>query len=453
MELSTGLDSLVGRELPFSLEAEQTVLGALLIDPEVLPIALDHLKSDSFYRQQHKDIFSIIVRMFGNGQQADIITVMNEAVSMGIFETTAMAKTYLKGIMENVPSVANIESYCKIIEEKYYIRSLITVSREIIDIAVEGSTDAKTLLDSAEQKIYDIRQGKETTGLVRIDEVVIEAYDRLQKITGADKEKYLGAKSGFTDLDAITTGLNDSDLLIIAARPGMGKTSFALNIATNVASKTDKQVAIFSLEMGKEQLATRMLSSEALVNSNSLRTGRLTPDDWTKLASGANELSKMNIYVDDSGGITVPQMKAKLRRMKNLGLVVIDYLQLMESSTKTSNRVNEVSQMTRQLKLMAKELNIPVITLSQLNRGAEGRPDHRPMLADLRESGSIEQDADLILFLYREGYYDKEAENQSISECIIAKNRHGETGTVKLVWNGEFTLFRNLEGYRNDEQG
>lgn len=453
MELSTGLDSLVGRELPFSLEAEQTVLGALLIDPDVLPIALDHLKADSFYRQQHKDIFSIIIRMFGNGQQADIITVMNEAVSIGIFETTAMAKTYLKGIMENVPSVANIESYCKIIEEKYYIRSLITVSREIIDTAIEGSTDAKTLLDSAEQKIYDIRQGKETTGLVRIDEVVIEAYDRLQKITGEDKEKYLGAKSGFTDLDAITTGLNDSDLLIIAARPGMGKTSFALNIATNVACKTDKQVAIFSLEMGKEQLATRMLSSEALVNSNSLRTGRLTPDDWTKLASGANELSKMNIYLDDSGGITVPQMKAKLRRMKNLGLVVIDYLQLMESSKKSSNRVNEVSQMTRQLKLMAKELNVPVITLSQLNRGAEGRPDHRPMLSDLRESGSIEQDADLILFLYREGYYDKEAENQSISECIIAKNRHGETGTVKLVWNGEFTLFRNLEGYRNDEQG
>lgn len=451
MEFSSSIESLVGRELPFSLEAEQTVLGALLIDPEVLPVALDHLKADSFYRQQHKDIFSIIVRMFGNGQQADIITVMNEAVSLGVFETTAMAKTYLKGIMENVPSVANIESYCKIIEEKYYIRQLITVAREIIDSAIEGNTDAKTLLDSAEQKIYDIRSGKETTGLVKIDEVVIEAYDRLQKIAGPEKEKYLGAKSGFTDLDAITTGLNNSDLLIIAARPGMGKTSFALNIATNVARKTNKQIAIFSLEMSREQLVTRMLSSEALVNSNSLRTGRLTPDDWNKLALGADELSKMNIYLDDSGGITVPQMKAKLRRMRNLGLVVIDYLQLMESSKKSTNRVNEVSQITRQLKLMAKELDVPVITLSQLNRGAEGRPEHRPLLADLRESGSIEQDADLIMFLYREGYYNKEAENQSISECIIAKNRHGETGTVKLVWNGEFTLFRNLEGYRNDE--
>lgn len=449
--MTNSIENLTGLNMPYSLEAEQTVLGALLLDPSVLPVALDHLKSDSFYKQQHKDIFSIIVRMFGNGQNADIITVMNEAVSMGIFETSAMAKTYLKGIMENVPSVANIESYCKIVEEKYYIRALITASKEIIDIAEDGSTDAKTLLDSAEQKIYDIRQGKETSGLVKLDEVVIEAYDRLQKITGPDKDKYLGAKSGFVDLDAITSGLNKSDLIIIAARPGMGKTSFALNIATNIAAKTTKQVVVFSLEMGKEQLATRMLSSEALVNSNSLRTGRLSADDWIKLASGADQLSKMPIFLDDSGGITVPQMKAKLRRMNNLGLVVIDYLQLMEGSGKTNNRVNEVSEMTRQLKLMAKELNVPVITLSQLNRGAEGRPDHRPVIADLRESGSIEQDADVILFLYREGYYNKEAENQSVSECIIAKNRHGETGTVNLVWNGEFTLFRNFDGTRNEE--
>ncbi len=450
MEITSGIDNINGRQMPYSLEAEQTVLGALLLDPSVLPVALDHLKPESFFRPQHKEIFSIIVRMFGNGQSADISTVMNETVAMGVFETAAMAKTYLKGIMENVPSVSNIQSYCKIVEEKYYIRALITASKEIIDIAEEGAADAKTLLDSAEQKIYDIRQGKETSGLVRIDEVVVEAYDRLQKITGPDKEKYLGAKSGFTQLDAITSGLNKSDLLIIAARPGMGKTSFALNIATNIASKITKQVVVFSLEMGKEQLATRMLSSESLVNSNSLRTGRLTPDDWIKLASGAEQLSKMPIYLDDSGGITVPQMKAKLRRMKNLGLVVIDYLQLMEGSGRTNNRVNEVSEITRQLKLMAKELNVPVITLSQLNRGAEGRQDHRPVIADLRESGSIEQDADVILFLYREGYYDKEAENQNTSECIIAKNRHGETGTVKLVWNGEFTLFRNLEENFND---
>lgn len=450
MEFANAVDSFVGRELPYSLEAEQTVLGALLLEPSVLSTVLDYLRPDSFYREQHRDIFNVIIRMFGNGQNADIITVMNETVAMGVFETTAMAKTYLKGIMESVPSVANIESYCKIVEEKYYIRALINASREIIEIASDGATDAKTLLDSAEQKIYDIRQGNDTKGLTRIDEVVIEVYDRLQKITGPDKDKYLGAKSGFTELDAVTSGLNDSDLMIIAARPGMGKTSFAMNIATNVAKKGTKQAAIFSLEMSKEQLVTRMLSSESLVNSNSLRTGRLSPDDWGKLASGAEALSKMQIFLDDSGGISVPQMKAKLRRMKNLGLVVIDYLQLMEGSKKNSNRVNEVSEITRQLKLMAKELKVPVITLSQLNRGAEGRQDHRPLLSDLRESGSIEQDADVILFLYREGYYDKESSDQSISECIISKNRHGETGTVKLVWNGEFTLFRNLEGYRDD---
>ncbi len=452
MEFSNAVDSFIGRELPYSLEAEQTVLGALLIDPSVLSIVLDILGAESFYREQHRDIFSIIVRMFGNGQQADIITVMNEAVAMGVFETTAMAKTYLKGITESVPSVSNIESYCKIVEEKYYTRALINASKEIIELASDGATNAKTLLDSAEQKIYDIRQGKDTKGLTRIDEVVIEVYDRLQKITGPDKDKYLGAKSGFTELDAVTTGLNETDLLIIAARPGMGKTSFALNIATNIAKKTSKQVAIFSLEMGKEQLAQRMLSSESLVNSYSLKTGRLTPDDWTKLALGADAMSKMPIYLDDAGGITVPQMKAKLRRMKNLGLVVIDYLQLMEGSKKNANRVNEISEITRQLKLMAKELKVPVVTLSQLNRSAEGRQDHRPLLSDLRESGSIEQDADVIMFLYREGYYDKESSDQSISECIVAKNRHGETGTVKLVWNGEFTLFRDLEGYRNDRE-
>ncbi len=451
MELTNTIENFIGKDLPYNLEAEQTVLGALLLDLSALSIVMDYLKPESFYRQQHREIFSIIVRMFSNGQNADIITVMNEAVAMGVFETTAMAKTYLKGIMENVPSVSNIESYCKIVEDKFYSRALISASREIIDLATDGATDSKTLLDSAEQKIYDIRQGNDTKGLARIDEVVIEVYDKLQKITGPDKEKYLGAKSGFTELDAITTGLNNTDLLIIAARPGMGKTSFALNIATNLARKSDKQVVLFSLEMGKEQLVQRMLSSEALVNSNSLRTGRLSPDDWTKLALGAEALSKMPIFMDDAGGITVPQMKAKLRRMKNLGLVVIDYLQLMEGSKKNSNRVNEISEITRQLKLMAKELKVPVITLSQLNRGAEGRVDHRPLLSDLRESGSIEQDADIILFLYREGYYDKESADQSISECIVAKNRHGETGTVKLVWNGEFTLFRNLEGYRNEE--
>ncbi|MFT3951600.1 MAG: replicative DNA helicase [Oscillospiraceae bacterium] len=433
---------LLGKELPYSLEAEQTILGALLLEPDVLPIVIERLKPDCFFRPQHRELFSIVLRMFTRGAGADLVTVMNEAVMMGIFETPDMAKVYLKGIMEGVPSLANIADYCRIVEEKYYIRSLMNVAQEIIETASDGSSDARSLLDSAEQKIYDIRQGKDTDGLTRIDDIIVDAYSRLGKLAGSDRDKYLGTKTGFDHLDRITTGLNDSDLLILAARPGMGKSAFALNIATNMCKHTDKSVAIFSLEMGKEQLVTRMLSSEALVSNNALRSGRIDGTDWEKLAKGADSLSKMPIYLDDTAGITVPQMKAKLRRLKNLGFVIIDYLQLMSSPNKHNNRVTEVSEITRHLKLMAKELNVPVMTLSQLNRGAEGRTDHRPMLSDLRESGSIEQDADIILFLYRESYYNKEETNAAESECIIAKNRHGETGTVKLAWCGEYTLFR-----------
>lgn len=436
------------RELPYNLEAEQTVLGALLLSPDVLTTVMEYIKPESFYSEQHRELFGIILRLFSMGTGADIITVLNEAVGQGIFETSAAGKAYLSAIMQGVPTVSNIESYCKIVEEKFYIRSLILASREIIDYASDGQEDAKTLLDSAEQKIYDIRQGRAIEGLTKIDEVIVEAYDHLQKITGPDKDKYLGAKSGFAELDTVITGLNKSDLLIIAARPGMGKTSFAMNMVTNVARRSEKQVAVFSLEMSKEQLATRMLSSEALVSSQSLKTGRISAEEWVRLASGADVLSRLSIYLDDSAGMTVPQMKAKLRRMKNLGLVVIDYLQLMTSGRRIDNRVTEISEITRQLKLMAKELNVPVITLSQLSRGPESRTDHRPMLSDLRESGSIEQDADIIMFLYRDAYYNKESEQQNISECIVAKNRHGETGTVQLIWDGQFTRFSGAEMQR-----
>lgn len=438
-------DNYSQRDLPYNLEAEQTILGALLLDPDVLTVVLEYIKPESFYNPQHRELFGIIIRMFSIGKQADLITVLNDAVNAGIFETSSAGKKYLAAIMEQVPTVSNITSYCKIVEEKYYIRSLIIASREIIDAANTGQESATGLLDMAEQKIYDIRKGKETDGLTKIDEVIVEAYDHLQKITGPDKEKYLGAKSGFSDLDSLITGLNKSDLLIIAARPGMGKTSFALNIAQNVCRKGDRQVAVFSLEMSKEQLVTRMLSSEALVSSYDLKTGRLSPDDWTKLASGADILSRMPMYLDDTPGITVPQIKAKLRRMKNIGLVVIDYLQLMSSGRRIDNRVTEISEITRQLKLLAKELEVPVITLSQLARGPESRTDHRPLLSDLRESGSIEQDADIVMFLYRDAYYNKESEQQNVSECIIAKNRHGETNTVKLIWDGQYTRFSNAE--------
>lgn len=433
-------------ELPHSIEAEQSVLGSILIDSSVLSTVLEKLKPESFYNEQHRELFSIMIRMFSDGSKSDIITVLNEALALKIFDSSNEGRHYLMSLMSMVPSVSNVEDYCNIISEKYYARSLAIASQQIISDIAAGSYDAKTLLDSAEQRIYDIRQGKDVQGLTPLNDVVYNAYDRLSKITGPDKEKYLGAKTGFADLDTVTTGLNRSDLILLAARPGMGKTSFALNIASNVARKSGKDVAVFSLEMSKEQLATRLLSTEALVDSNKLRSGRLQQGDWIRLASSADVLCQLTMFIDDTAAITVQQMKAKLRRMKNLGLVVIDYLQLMTTTLKTDNRVAIISEITRQLKIMAKELDVPIILLSQLSRGPESRTDKRPMLSDLRESGSIEQDADIVMFLYRDAYYNKESTQPNVSECIVAKNRHGETGTIEMVWDGQFTRFSSKEG-------
>lgn len=428
-------------ELPYNLEAEQTVLGALLLNPESLSLAMNYIKPDSFYVTKHRNLFAVIIRLFTLGVNADIITVINEAVRDGIFESSTSAKEYLAKIMEEVPTTKNIESYCKIVEEKYYIRQLITTSREIIEASQAGQESAEQLLDYAEQKIYDIRQGRTVDGLTKIDEVLIEAYDDLGRKASKD-EKYLGAKSGFADLDQVITGLNRSDLIILAARPAMGKSAFALNLATNVARRNrESEIVIFSLEMSKEQNVIRMLESESLVEGDYLMKGNISDEQWTKLAQGAERLSSMNIYLDDTAGITVTQMKAKLRRMKNLGLVIIDYLQLMSSGRRIDNRVTEISEITRQLKLMAKELNVPVVTLSQLSRAVESRNDKRPMLSDLRESGSIEQDSDIVMFLYRDAYYNKDTPDPALAECIVAKNRHGETGTVNLRYNAPYMLF------------
>lgn len=433
------------RELPHSIEAEQSVIGAILSDPSVLPVVIEKIKPDYFYSEQHKAIYSIILRMFTSGLPVDIITVLNEVEKLHIFESSGEGRRYLAEIGNTLPSTSNIESYCKIVADKYFIRSLGYAARSILEDIQSGEHDSNLLLDAAEQKIYDIRQGRDVKGLIPISDAIAEAYDRLGKISGPDKEKYVGARTGFTLLDNITSGLNKSDLIIIAARPGMGKTSFAMNIATNVARRNDKDVVTFNLEMGKEQLATRILSTEALVDSNCLRNGRINGDDWVRLATSAGYLSTLPLYIDDTASMTVQQMKAKLRRVKNLGLVIIDYLQLMESTTKSDNRVVVISEITRQLKVMAKELNVPVILLSQLSRGVESRTDKRPMLSDLRESGSIEQDADIVLFLYRDAYYNKESPRQNISECIVAKNRHGETGSVELIWDGQYTRFSNPE--------
>ena len=434
---------LSARELPHSIEAEQSVLGAIISQPSVLSDVIELIKPEYFYNEQHKALYSIMLQMNSMSLPVDIVTVLNEAEKQHIFESPSEGRRYLAEIGNLLPSTSNIQSYCKIVADKYFLRSLSYVARTILEEVQSGEQDAQLLLDSAEQKIYDIRQGRDVKGLVPLSEAIAEAYDRLGKISGPDKEKYVGARTGFTLLDSITSGLNKSDLIIIAARPGMGKTSFAMNIATNVARRSEKEVVTFNLEMSKEQLATRILSTEALVESNTLRNGRISGDDWVKLATSAGYLSTIPLYIDDTASMTVQQMKAKLRRTKNLGLVIIDYLQLMESTSHSDNRVTVISEITRQLKVMAKELNVPVILLSQLSRAVESRTDKRPMLSDLRESGSIEQDADIVLFLYREAYYNKESQRQNISECIVAKNRHGETGTVELIWDGQYTRFSN----------
>ena len=438
-------------EMPYSLEAEQTILGAVLINQDVLSTVLEHVKSEYFFVPQHRALFTIMMQMFTTGEKADVVTVLNEAVSTHIFETAQEGRNYLANLVDIVPSVSNIESYCNIVSNKYYIRTLAEVAKGILSDISNGETNASLLLDSAEQKIFDIRQGRDVSGLTPIREIVTETYSHIGQMAGPDREKYIGINTGFSYLDAVISGLNKSDLILIAARPAMGKTAFALNIAMNVATHNeDKTVCIFSLEMSKQQLVSRLLSTAAKVDSHKLRTGRLSGDDWVRMAEGACYLNSLPILIDDTGGISVQQIKAKLRRVKNLGLVVIDYLGLISSTLRTENRVQVVSEMTRQLKIMAKELDVPVILLSQLSRGPESRTDKRPILADLRESGSIEQDADIVMFLYRDAYYNKASENPNIAECIIAKNRHGETGTVNLAWNGQFTEFSTLEMRQNE---
>lgn len=435
-------------KLPYSLEAEQSVLGSILIDPQCLYQVLDYLKPQFFYLPQHREIFTTMVSMFSQSSAIDIVTLLDELKTAGVYDE-AGGKAYLLQLAEIVPSIANVTAYARIVQEKYYLRSLISASKEIITTASDETDDVRAIMDAAEQKIYDIRQDKSSDGLRHIKEVILETYDRLQKISSEDKGQYAGIPTGFSELDRAMTGLNRSDLILLAARPAMGKSAFALNIAQNVA-KNGATVAYFSLEMTREQNVARMLSSEAGIENTELRTGELKDDEWVKLAQAADSLSKCSIYFDDTSGITVPEIKAKCRRVKNLDLVVIDYLQLMSSGRRIENRVQEVSEMTRGLKIMAKDLNVPILTLSQLSRGTEARTGHKPMLSDLRESGSIEQDADIVLFLYREDYYEQNEENHNQATCIIGKNRHGTIGDIPLHWDGAHTRFTSAERYRDE---
>lgn len=438
-------------EPPYSLEAEQSVLGAVLVDSACLALVLDSLRPSAFYRTEHARLFEVILRLFTTGMPVDFVTVLEAACREEIFPTDAEAKVYVTSLTQIVPSTRNIESYANIVREKSYLRALMAAAGEIVENARSSGEDAQAIMDAAEQKIFDIRADRHASKLMPIDAILLDIYDRLQRLSGEDREDYLGISTGFGVLDRVMTGLNRSDLILLAARPGMGKTSFALNIATNVAIKAGKTVAIFSLEMSREQLVERIMSSDALVAGPKMRTGELSPQEWVRLAVCAQELAKAPILVDDTAAITVPEMKARLRRVRGeVGLVIIDYLQLMSSGSRNENRVQVVSEITRSLKVMAKEMNLPVIVLSQLSRQTESRSDHRPMLSDLRESGSIEQDADLVLFLYRDAYYNRDSEEQNVAECIVAKNRHGETGVVKLVWDGAHTRFMGMEQYRDD---
>ena len=443
---------LSGVNLPYNPDAEQSVLGCVLLAGGVLGEIVGTLHPEHFYAQLNRDIFAVMTQMYMTSERIDVVTVLDACMRQGVFESADDAKKYLATVMEAVPSVSSIAKYAGIVTEKYLLRSLILASKEIIDAASAGAENANDIVDYAEQRIYDIRAGVENKSLTHISGIVfdrVKALNELVKVTAANGGQPVmsGLPTGFLELDRRIFGLNRSDLLILAARPGMGKTSFAMNIAVNVGKKyRDKQICVFSLEMSKEQIVARMINSEALLPSEAMKTGKVAADKWKQIMESADMLSQLPIYIDDTPGCNVSTIKSKLRRMKNLGVVIIDYLQLMTAvSNFHGNRVAEISEITRQLKVLAKELNVPVIALSQLARGPEQRPDKRPLLSDLRDSGSIEQDADIVMFLYRNAYYDKTDPNQNVCECIVAKNRHGETGTAYLGWQGEFTRFTNVE--------
>lgn len=428
------------KNLPCALEAEQSVLGSILIDPNCFADLTEIIHADDFYLDEHGEIFYAMQDLFAKSREIDLVTLIDTLVSRGVYNEEE-SKKYIKIIAETVPSAANVLDYAKIVREKSLLRSLIGAADEIRETAFSAQGDVKDIIDSAEAKVFSIAQGSESKGFVHIREAISRTYERLD-LLARDKDAASGTPTGFSALDRTIVGLGEGDLVLIGARPGMGKTSFAMNVATNIAKSSQKNVCVFSLEMSAEQLASRMLSSEALVDSYAIRSGNLTTDQYKKLADAAADLSESNILIDDTTGITVTRMKAKLRRIKNLGLVVVDYLQLMQGERNSDNRVLEVGDISRGLKILAKELKIPVICCAQLSRGPESRTDKRPMLSDLRDSGAIEQDADIVMFLYRDEYYKAPGDGeQSVAECIVAKNRHGSTGTVKLGWIGQFTKF------------
>ena len=435
----------LGKVPPHDDEAEQAVIGSMMTDKDAVISAIEVLKPEDFYREDNKTIYNAIMNLYAKAEPIDIITLKDELTSLGKLEPVGGLE-YLATLPDKVPTTANVEKYIKIVEEKSILRSLIKTANELIEIGYDQNEEVEVLMDNAEKKIFDLMQRKSQKGYSSIRDILVDSFTELEQLYN-QKQHITGVASGFIDLDNKTAGFHKSDLVLIAARPAMGKTAFALNIATYAAVSANTPVVVFSLEMSKEQCANRILCSQAMVDSEKVAKGDISDEDWSKLAIASGELSESaGIYIDDSAGINIAEIRAKCRKLKlekNIGLVVIDYLQLIQGSGNTKSREQEIAEISRSLKILAKEIDVPVIALSQLSRAPEARPDHRPMLQDLRESGSIEQDADIVMFLYRDDYYNPETEAKNIAEVIIAKHRAGPTGTVELLWMPSYTKFAN----------
>ena len=438
-------EDLLNRQAPQSLEAEQAVLGSILIDSRCVADVIGVLRPEDFYLQQNREIYETIYTMFNFSQTIDPVTVLDKMRETGVYQDNS--RGYILQLMEITPTAANAQRYANIVREKAMLRGLGQAATDISEMVYSQVGTPQEMLETAEKKIYALRKGERGDSLEHVGTVLHKVFDNLTELSQSDSA-IPGLSSGLRDLDMKINGLNKSDLLLVAARPAMGKSAFALNIGVNVAKKYNKTVAIFNLEMSKEQLVMRLLASESFVELQKLATGKLSDEEWTKLSMAASSLSQTDIRIDDNPTVTVADINAKCRRLENLGLVVIDYLQLMQGSgygKNSDNRVTVVGEISRALKIMAKELNIPVICLSQLSRAVESRTDKRPILSDLRESGAIEQDADSVMFLYRDEYYNENTEDKGLAECIVAKNRHGETGTVKMQWFGPYQTFTDRE--------
>ena len=447
-------DALLTNQMPHSPQAEQAVLGSMLIDADCVKDVMDQLQTQDFYLRTNRDIFETIYQMFVYSKPIDGVTVAGEMEKNG--KSNEQTRSYLVQLMEVTPTSANVMEYVRIVQEKSLMRQVAFAAGRITAMVQQGTGSAGDMLEAAEQRIYAIRRGRSAQGMVPVSMVLGDVMSQLAELSARGGKSVPGLSTGLSAVDAKINGMNKSDLLLLAARPGMGKTSMALNVALSAARESGKTVAIFSLEMSKEQLVTRLIASEGLVENQRLITGNLRESDWQRIAEAASALSRMDIRIDDNPLLTVADINAKCRRLENLGLVVIDYLQLMTSAGgkgySGENRQQAVSDISRMLKIMAKELQVPVLCLSQLSRANEKREDKRPMLSDLRESGAIEQDADIVMFLYRDDYYNADTEKRNVAECIVAKNRHGETGKVELRWMPEYTAFGTLETrYDEDE--